>query len=36
VGSISNTDMATIINYVRNAWGNVGDSISAQTIESLQ
>ena len=35
-GSISNTELAAIINYVRNAWGNVGDKISAQTIESLQ
>ncbi len=34
--AISNQDMATIINYVRNAWGNEGESISAQTIENLQ
>ena len=35
-GSISDEDMAAIINYVRNAWGNVGENISAQTIEALQ
>ena len=35
-GSISPADMAAIINYVRNAWGNVGENISAQTIEALQ
>ncbi|HIF75435.1 MAG TPA: c-type cytochrome [Porticoccaceae bacterium] len=35
-GSISDEDIATIINYVRNAWGNSGDFISAKTINSLQ
>lgn len=35
-GAITNQDMAKIINYVRNAWGNRGELISAQTIESLQ
>ncbi len=34
--AISNQEMATIINYVRNAWGNEGDSISTQTINNLQ
>ena len=35
-GSISDEDIATIINYVRNAWGNSGDFISVKTINSLQ
>ncbi len=35
-GSISNEDMAAIINYVRNAWGNSGEEISAATIDALQ
>ncbi len=35
-GAISNEDMASIINYVRNAWGNSGEEISAQTIATLQ
>ena len=35
-GTISSTDMASIINYVRNAWGNAGQPVSAQTIESLR
>lgn len=35
-GSISDENIATIINYVRNAWGNSGDFISAKTINSLQ
>ena len=35
-GSIPDEDIATIINYVRNAWGNSGDFISAKTINSLQ
>jgi mono/diheme cytochrome c family protein len=34
--SLSNEDMAMIINYVRNAWGNSGDSISAEVINSLK
>lgn len=34
--ALSNEDMASIINYVRNAWGNEGDTISAQTIRNLQ
>ena len=34
-GSISSTDMAEIINYVRNAWGNKGEFISAETIDGL-
>ena len=28
-------EMADLINYVRNAWGNEGDSIDAATIERL-
>ena len=35
-GSISDDEIATIINYVRNAWGNSGAFISAETINSLQ
>ena len=35
-GALSHEDMASIINYVRNAWGNSGDPISAETVESLQ
>lgn len=35
-GAISDADMAEIINYVRNAWGNTGENISAETIAELQ
>jgi mono/diheme cytochrome c family protein len=35
-GSIADEDMASIINYVRNAWGNNGEEISAQRIEKLR
>jgi mono/diheme cytochrome c family protein len=35
-GSIAYEDMANIINYVRNAWGNSGGNISAETIANLQ
>ena len=35
-GAISNEDMAGVINYVRNAWGNSGTAISAETIAKLQ
>tara|TARA_R110002073_G_scaffold174467_1_gene331661 strand:+ start:276 stop:590 length:315 start_codon:yes stop_codon:yes gene_type:complete len=35
-GAISHEDMASIINYVRNAWGNSGEAISAETIAELQ
>lgn len=35
-GAISHEDMASIINYVRNAWGNRGESITPETIEKLQ
>lgn len=34
-GSIGAAEMAAIINYVRNSWGNEGDSISVETVESL-
>ncbi|PCJ23440.1 MAG: cytochrome C [SAR86 cluster bacterium] len=34
-GSISNEDMAAIINYVRNSWGNEGERISATAISEL-
>ncbi len=36
VGAISFEDMASIINYVRNAWGNSGEDISAQRVANLQ
>jgi mono/diheme cytochrome c family protein len=35
-GSIAYEDMANIINYVRNEWGNSGGNISAETIANLQ
>ncbi len=35
-GALSSSEMADIINYVRNSWGNSGAEISADTIESLQ
>ncbi|PCI77155.1 MAG: cytochrome C [SAR86 cluster bacterium] len=35
-GSITFEDMADIINYVRNAWGNSGEEITAQRIANLQ
>ena len=35
-GSIAHADMAKIINYVRNAWGNSGEHISAETIANLK
>jgi mono/diheme cytochrome c family protein len=35
-GSISDEDMAKIINYVRNSWGNTGELITAKMIEPLR
>ncbi len=35
-GAMTSSDMATIINYVRNTWGNSGQPITPQTIESLR
>lgn len=35
-GAISSEDMAAIINYVRNSWGNNGEPISAVTIDTLE
>jgi mono/diheme cytochrome c family protein len=35
-GAISDEDMAKIINYVSNAWGNEGELITAQAIQSLK
>gem|GEM_PF-1028831 len=35
-GAISTEEMAHIVNYVRNAFGNQGELISAQTINSLK
>jgi mono/diheme cytochrome c family protein len=34
--AITYEDMASIINYVRNAWGNNGKEISAQKISDLR
>ncbi|MCG8415290.1 MAG: cytochrome c [Pseudomonadales bacterium] len=36
MGSLTAEEMAAIINYVRNAWSNSGQLISAETIESLK
>lgn len=35
-GAIGHDDMARIINYVRNAWGNQGEAIDGETIAKLQ
>lgn len=35
-GALSSEDMAAIINYVRNSWGNSGAEITAQSIDALQ
>ena len=35
-GAISSEDMATIINYVRNSFGNQGTLIDSEIIESLK
>jgi len=35
-GTITYEDMASIINYVRNSWGNNGEKISSQMIENLR
>ena len=34
-GAMTPQDMADVINYVRNAWGNEGDAIDAGAIERL-
>lgn len=34
--TITYEDMASIINYVRNSWGNNGEKISSQMIENLR
>ena len=34
-GTLSSSEMAAIINYVRNAWGNSGEPISAAEIDAL-
>jgi len=34
-GAMSPQDMADVVTYVRNAWGNTGDSIDAISIERL-
>jgi len=35
-GALSDQEMAAIINYVRNSWGNVGAPITAEAIAALQ
>lgn len=35
-GALSSAEMAAIINYVRNSWGNSGELIDAELIEALQ
>ena len=35
VGAMSSTEMARVVNYVRNAFGNQGELISAEVIQSL-
>ena len=35
-GAISSEEMASIINYVRNSFGNKGEPITGKSIESLQ
>lgn len=35
-GAIASEEMAAIINYVRNSWGNSGEPISAATIDTLE
>lgn len=35
-GALSSEEMAAIINYVRNSWGNSGEMITADAIEALQ
>lgn len=34
--SLSTADMATIINYIRNNWGNSGELINAADLESIR
>ena len=34
-GALSSAEMAAVINYVRNAWSNSGEPISALEIETL-
>ena len=34
-GAMSPQDMADVVNYVRNAWGNTDDAIDAISIEKL-
>jgi len=34
-GMVPSSEIAAIINYVRNAWGNQGSAITAELIESL-
>ena len=35
-GALSAEEMAAVINYVRNAWSNEGEAVSAEAIEKLQ
>ena len=34
-GNISNTDLALIINYVRNVWGNAGKNITQERVAQI-
>lgn len=36
LGALSDQEMADVINYVRNSWGNQGTSISAEAVAALQ
>ncbi len=35
-GTIPSAEIAAIVNYVRNAWGNKGETITEAAIEKLQ
>jgi len=35
-GALSDQEMAEVINYVRNSWGNVGTPITAENVAALQ
>lgn len=34
--SLGSEELAIIINYIRNAWGNTGENITAETIDKLR
>lgn len=35
-GALSDQEMADVINYVRNSWGNAGTPITAENVAALQ